>query len=139
VAEEDVPADVRQYAEEIGASYGWCPETIEAICMEETHCNPNAVNYNGTCHGIMQVYVRFHKSRMEKLGVSDIYDTYGNMLVAVDYLSELSAAHEDIGEVLLIYSGNAGMVSRYQETGRMTSYAERVLARSERLERLHSK
>lgn len=139
-AEDDVPADVRQYAEEIGEHYGICPELIEAICWRETRFTPTAVNKAGTCHGIMQVYVKWHKDRMKQLGVTDIYDTYGNMLVATDYLVSILETHEDIGEALMIYSGNSSArVNRYIETGVMSSYADDVLERSYQYEKLHGK
>ena len=41
---------------------------------------------------------------MERLGVSDLYDPYGNILVATDYLVELFEKHGDIGLSLMIYN-----------------------------------
>lgn len=140
MAADEVPADVRQYAEEIGGMYGICPELIEAICWRETRFTPTAVNKAGTCHGIMQVYVKYHKARMERLGVTDIYDTYGNMLVATDYLATILAGREDVGEALMAYNGSSNAkINRYIETGVMSSYAEDVLSRSAEYEQLHNK
>ena len=139
-AAESVPEDVREYAEEIGAEYGICPEIIEAMCYEETRFTPSATSPNGKCQGIMQVNPGCHKKRMERLGVTDIYDTYGNMLVGTDYLVEILETHEDIGEALMVYNGSSGRkIENYQTTGRMTSYADRILKRSAEYERQHGK
>jgi len=140
MAADEVPADVKEYAEEIGGMYGICPELIEAICWRETRFTPTAVNKAGTCHGIMQVYVKWHKARMERLGVTDIYDTYGNMLVATDYLADILADHEDVGEALMAYNGcSSSKINRYIETGVMSSYADDVLERSYYFEQIHGK
>jgi hypothetical protein len=62
------------------------------------------------------------------------------MMVAADYLLELFEENEDVGIVLLQYSGsNSDRISQYERTGDMTKYADKVLRLSEVYERLHSK
>lgn len=134
----EIPAEIVEYAEELGAQYNICPELIEAIIFEESSFKADATN--GNCKGLMQINSACHAKRMEKLGVADLYDPKQNMLVGTDYLSELFRTYEDIGTVLLIYNGSGkARVNSYEATGKMTGYVERILARSERYEREHYK
>lgn len=107
-----------------------------AIIERESSGQADAVN--GDCKGLMQVSERWHKDRMERLGVTDLYDPYGNILVGVDYLSELAVEYDDLGTVLMIYSGSADVIKR-GETGDWSDYAKEVVQRSMELERLHGK
>jgi soluble lytic murein transglycosylase-like protein len=135
-----IPEEIEGYAEEIGAEYGICPELLESIAYWESRFTADAVSKNGKYIGLMQVNPAIHKDRMEKLGVTDLKDPRGCMLVAADYLLELFEENEDVGTVLLKYSGtNKGRIGVYEETGDMTKYAEKILALSEVYERLHQK
>ena len=135
-----VPDDIREYAEEIGAEYGICPELLESIAYWESRFDPNAVSKNGKYIGLMQVNPKIHADRMKKLGVDDLTDPKGCMRVAADYLLELFEEHEDAGTVLMAYSGtNKGRINQYEETGDMTKYAEKILTLSAVYERLHQR
>ena len=124
------------YCEEIGSQYAICPELLMAIMESESSGNPKA--QNGNCKGLMQINVNYHKKRMERLGVSDIYDARGNILLAADYLAELFREHGDIGTVLMLYNGSKNALDRGKEAN-YTEYAKKIMARSEQLERLHQK
>lgn len=124
------------YCEEIGGQYAICPELLMAIMESESSGNPKA--QNGNCKGLMQINVIYHKSRMERLGVSDIYDARGNILLAADYLAELFREHGDIGTVLMLYNGSKNALERGAQAN-YTEYAKKIMARSEQLERLHQK
>lgn len=135
-----VPDEIRGYAEEIGSEYGICPELLESIAYWESRFDPTAVSKNGKYIGLMQVNPKIHKSRMERLGVDDLTDPKGCMRVAADYLLELFEENEDAGTVLMKYNGvNKGRIGRYEETGDMTKYAEKILTLSAVYERLHKK
>jgi soluble lytic murein transglycosylase-like protein len=125
--------EVQGYCEEIGEMYGICPELLMAIIEAESSGNQYAEN--GSCKGLMQVSVRWHSGRMEKLGVTDIYDEYGNILVATDYISELREDYEEVSYVLDVYNGNSKATYNY-ENGILSVYAKSVLERSAELERL---
>ena len=79
-ADTFIPQEYVAYCEEIGREYGICPELLEAIMESESSGNPQAGN--GNCKGLMQVNTQYHKGRMAKLGVDDIYDAKGNITVA---------------------------------------------------------
>ena len=79
----------------------------------------------------MQVSARWHSGRADNLGVS-IYDTYGNIKTACDYLHELFIKYEDPALVLMIYNmGNKGL-ELYNE-GIISDYATSVLEKAELL------
>lgn len=83
------------------------PVLVMAIIEQESNFNRQAVNYNGTCFGLMQVYKYYHTGRMEKLGVTDLFDSYGNILVGVDILSDLYKANKTLEKALYKYSGGS--------------------------------
>lgn len=128
--------DVQGYCEEIGELYGICPELLMSIIEHESSGNQYAEN--GSCKGLMQVSVRWHSDRMEKLGVTDIYDEYCNILVSTDYIAELREDYEEVSYVLDIYNGNSKATYNY-ENGILSVYSGSVLERSEELERLNNK
>lgn len=91
---------------------------------------------NGGCKGLMQIYEKYHRDRMERLGVEDLYDPYGNILVGCDYLAELFEKYEgDMSTVLMIYSGTSDAFARTYEN--RTEYAKSIMNRTVELERLH--
>ena len=87
----------------------------------------------------MQISGEWHKDRMKRLGVTDLYDIRQNMTVAADYLSELAEKYEDAGIALMAYNGDSNVTEVLSGTGKISRYAERVLELSAELERLHGK
>ena len=135
-ADAEIPEEYVKYCEEAGQAYSICPELLMAIMESESSGNPKA--QNGNCKGLMQINVNYHKIRMERLGVSDIYDARGNILLAADYLAELFRDHGDIGTVLMLYNGSKNALDRGREAN-YTEYAQKIMQRSEQLERIHKK
>lgn len=128
----EVPEAVIELSEEIGERYCICPELLQAMAWRESRFNPEAVN--GSCIGIMQVSERWHRDRMERLGVTDLTDMRQNMLVATDYLAELAKKHGDLDIVLMVYNGDSRA-----GTGIVSEYAESIMALSAELEQLNGK
>lgn len=136
-AEEPYISDAAKEAcMEIGETYGICPELLQAIIERESGGDPWAEN--GSCKGLMQVSVKWHKGRMDRLGVADIFDERGNILVGADYLSELFEKYGDAALVLDIFAGDSRAESNYED-GVLSAYAKGILERSEQLERAHGK
>ena len=107
------------YINEICEEYCICPELVMAIIERESSGQADAVN--GDCKGLMQINEPYHTDRMKRLGVTNLFDPYGNILVGVDYLSELAAEFEDIAFVLDIYSGNSKAFQNYEQSYRTNS------------------
>lgn len=131
-----VPEDVKAISEELGQASNICPETIQAICWWESRFQPDAES--GGCVGIMQVAPKWHKERMDRLGVTDLTDTRQNMMVAVDYLSELVEDEEDMEEALMRYHGESRVQERL-DAGEMSAYVEGILTLSAELEERNGK
>lgn len=128
---------INQYIIEISEDYYICPELIMAMVEKESMYNPFAEN--GSCIGLMQINEKWHADRMERLGVTDLYDPYSNILVGVDYIAELAEEYEDIGLVLMMYNMKHDTAFNLYEQGILSKYAESILERSAELERLHGK
>lgn len=128
-----ISEEIQEACVEYGEQYDICPELLMAIIEVESSGRTNATN--GDCSGLMQISVKWHQDRMERLGVSDIFDLRGNILVGCDYLSELFTEYEDVGTVLMVYHGERNATSKTE----LSSYASTILERSAELERLHEK
>lgn len=124
------------YIKEISVEYGICPELVIAIVEHES--SGNAAATNGGCKGLMQIQEKYHKDRMKRLGVTNLYDPYSNILVGVDYLMELAGEYEDLPMVLMVYNGSSDAKARW-ENGNYTDYANSIMKRAEELERIHGK
>lgn len=121
----------------IGEEYGVCPELLMAIVEKESSGKKFASN--GDCKGLMQISTKWHKERMERLGVTDIHDEYSNILVGTDYLMELAEEYGDIGIVLMAYNGDKRVEKAMNGECELSNYAKWILKRSEELERAHGK
>lgn len=128
-----IPDEVINNCEEISLIYQISPEFLEAIAWKESTCNKLAKN--GNCIGLMQISENYHKDRMERLGASNLYDMYGNILVSADYLSELFSEYESPEVVLAVYNGD----SKALNPGYESTYAETILNLSIALETQHGK
>lgn len=131
----EVPEQVIIISEELGERYNISPELIQAICWRESRFQTDAEDRG--CIGIMQVYAKWHRGRMERLGVTDLYDMRQCMTVAVDYLAEL-AQGTDVAEALSIYHGESQVQER-MERGELSGYVETILEVAADLERRNGK
>lgn len=86
----------------------------------------------------MQISPRWHRDRMECLGVTDLFDERSNILVGADYLAELFEKYEDAAVVLMIYHGEKDAIKK-AEQGDISNYAIGILERTAELERIHEK
>lgn len=122
------------YCYQYGDEYDFRPELLIAIIEAESSGNPNAKN--GDCIGLMQIYEKYHTDRMERLGVSDLYDESGNILVATDYLYELFMRYGDLGMVLMTYNGDSSAKDYWNGNGELSTYAKKIINRTEELENI---
>lgn len=129
-----------EITEEYGRQYNICPELLQAIAMRESTLYLQATN--GDCKGLMQISEHWHTDRMERLGVTDIYDARSNILLAADYLAELRDTTEygyDVVYVLMRYNMATDTANKLYIQGAYTDYALEIAEESKRLERLHGK
>lgn len=124
-------AEIVGYCEEVGTEYGICPELLMALIEKESSGHADA--QNGSCKGLCQISERWHGDRMERLGVSDIFDPEGNIRLCADYLTEMGAEYQDIAIVLGHYHGEKSPEVT------ISNYTTWILERSEELEKAHGK
>lgn len=112
---------------EVASDYDIEPDLIRSIIYHESKYDPKAKN--GSCLGLMQVSTKWHKDRAERLGVTDFYDPKGNILLGVDYLSELIEQHGDVSLALMCYNMSHKKAKQLYSRGQVSSYAKNVLKR----------
>lgn len=114
----------------IADDYDIDPNIVAAIVWVESRGVPTVTSSDGGYLGLMQVGPKWHRARMDRLGVTDLYDPYSNVLVGVDYLSEIYGRCHDWTLTIMSYNlGESGARSVYN-SGQMTTYARRVLEKS---------
>lgn len=138
--------DIFLYIDEVCEQRGMDPNLVIALCETESSLHypsgdnlwiaAKAVNGKGdsACIGLGQVSERWHKDRMERLGVTDLTDPYDNILVTVDYLVELfEDLDADPALVLETYNGDSRIWKTYA-SGWMSEYATKILDRAYELD-----
>lgn len=132
-------AELMEICEEAGTKYQICPELLQALVERESSGYIQATN--GNRKGLAQISTRWHTERMERLGVTDIYEPRGNILVAADYLRELFDEREDddVYYVLMRYNMAIDTANELYAAGEITDYAIGITERAAELERAHGK
>jgi hypothetical protein len=106
---EDVPMDaelqayLRAACDESGVPF----ELALAVIRKETTYQ-NLQGDDGASIGYMQVQPRWHRARMERLGVTDLMDPFSNFRVGCDYLAELLGKYDTTSALTAYNSGSPG-------------------------------
>ena len=108
------------------------PELVMSVVWHESRYNPNVIS-SANCVGLMQISPFWHKSRAYELGVESLFDPKGNILVGVDYLSELIKQYEDVRLALMLYNMDHDKALELYNKGEISYYAKSVLERAEML------
>lgn len=105
------------------------PLLIMAMMEVESDFNPSLTSSAG-CIGLMQVSPYWQKGRAESLGVYDLWDPYGNILVAVDLLQDLyyNYANEDIVLAVMMYNMDFSKARSMYLNGQWSPYATKVFS-----------
>ena len=112
-AEKDLPTQIAE-------QYGLDPDIVKAIIKIESNGDSKAVGDNGQSIGLMQIQPKWHKARMDRLGITDLKDPKQNLTVGCDILAELLDTYGNYHMALAAY--NTGSPYRGQE------YADKVMA-----------
>lgn len=91
-----------------------------AVIQRETEFR-NIVGDDGASQGYMQVQERWHRERMDRLGVTDLSDPFGNFRVGCDFLAELIDRYESVDIAVTVY--NWGHYPGY-----ITNYGRQVMS-----------
>lgn len=130
----ELPDDIQIYTHEICGRYDLPTEIVFAMMQHESRFNSEAIGDDGQSFGYMQVMEKWHKDRMERLGVTYLKNPEENILVAVDYLSELYQKYGDMTSALMAY--NCGPTTAQKLWGKeiwQTGYTQKVLQYSKEI------
>lgn len=100
--EQFTPIDIELDAELQEWIYNYClilklsPALVMAVIERESQCDTNALGDAGEAIGLMQIQVRWHKERMQALGITELTDSKQNITVGVDYLLELFKTNPEV-------------------------------------------
>lgn len=112
------------YIVEVCEKYNIKPELIASIIWNESRWNESATN--GDCIGLMQINPKWQKERMKRLGVESLLDGQANILVGVDYISELMHENDDLYLVLMKYNMHRTTAYKNFNNGNYSEYAIEV-------------
>ena len=110
--------------------YEIAPEIVIAIIERESNYDTNAVGDNGESVGLMQIQEHNHLDRIERLGVTDLFDAIDNVEVGVDYLAQcITRNGGNIEMALMSYNaGQKGAETNYFSKGIYSNaYSQKVL------------
>lgn len=103
----EITDEVKELCGIYGRRYGISPELLQAMIWTESRCIPSAQSPDKSCKGLMQVKPSCHRDRMERLGVRNVFDPAGNILVGTDYLAELLDRYDTLEMALGAYNGDS--------------------------------
>lgn len=113
--------EAEDHITKVAKQYGLDPSVVKALIEEESGWCASAEGDNGQSIGLMQIQPRWHKERLTRLGITNLYDPEQNVTVGCDILAELLDKYGNYEDALSVYnSGNT-------EDGK--AYAERILSK----------
>lgn len=102
-----------------------------AIGYHESRFNADAVGDDSLSIGWLQINEKWHRERMERLGVSDLTDPVQCAAVAIDYITELAEGFGSVDDHPIYVAYNAGPTQArelLQGGTTSTDYSQKVLA-----------
>lgn len=100
---------VQTYYPQLDARY------VKAIIYHESRYDPTVINSKTGVMGLMQISPKWHTNRANDLGVFNLLDPYGNILVGCDLLAELTNSH-DFNYALNFFAGGYPYANRYRSS-----------------------
>lgn len=109
------PALYSQYVDEITSTIytDLDPVRVKAIIYHESRYQPDIVNPKTGVIGLMQISPKWHTKRARNLGVTDLKDPYGNILVGCDILHEMMQGH-GIDYATSVFAGGYKYANSYK-------------------------
>lgn len=126
--------DLQDHIFALCESRGIDPAIVIAMIGKESTYNKDAVGDSGNSQGLMQIQPRFHMARIEKLGVTNLFDPYQNVEVGIDLLDELYSKGKSIEWTLMAYNGGASYANEKMALGIVSDYVNTVLANARTLD-----
>ena len=134
----DVPLsqNLQDHIFKLCEEYGITPEIIVAMIERESSYNAAAIGDNGESVGLMQIQEHNHYDRIERLGVTDLFDPFENVEVGIDFLAQCITRNGGNLEMALIAynAGQRGAETNYFSKGIYSNaYSQKVLEKAKTL------
>lgn len=132
----EFPEEVQAYLWSLCKERGLDYYLVVAMIERESWYTATALGDNGNSKGYMQIYEKWHTSRMKVEDVQDLYDPCGNLRVGLNFLSEIYSKHGDKGDscVLMVYNmGEGGAKKNWAKGVYSTEYSRYILQRAEEI------
>lgn len=134
----DVPLsdDLQDHIALLCEKYHIDPAIVTAMIFKESTYRSHLLGDGGKSYGLMQVQKRWHEERMDKLGVTDLFDPFQNVTVGIDILAGHIEAYDGNVEMALVaYNmGTTGARRNCFSKGVYSSkYSRAVLEKAEEL------
>lgn len=128
-------ADLQQHINKLASENNIDRCIIYAMIKHESGYRADAIGDNGNSIGLMQVQPRYHKARMDRLGVTDLVNPYQNVIVGIDYLAEMLERYEgNMTKALTAYNCGIGGAEKYFSQGiDANAYTKKILAYAKEL------
>lgn len=108
-----MPVVAQVYTYTVCKNYGVDYEIVFALIERESWCKWDEVGDDGESVGYMQIQERWHKDRMERLGVNNLLNPFENICVGVDYLAELYEKTGNWADTLSAYNYGLSGAQKY--------------------------
>ncbi len=130
------PEKMQVYTYCVCKQYGVRYDLVVALIEKESGYKFDEVGDDGHSIGYMQIYEEWHKDRMESLNVTDLRNPYQNVLVGIDYLSELIERYGTIQDALAAYNyGEQGAKRNLWKKGiYVYEYNQTIMSRMKEIE-----
>lgn len=113
--------------------YGIAPEIIVAMIERESNYDDGAVGDNGKSAGLMQIQEHNHYDRIERLGVTNLFDPFENVEVGIDFFAQcITRNGGNVEMALMSYNaGQKGAETNYFSKGIYSNaYSQKVLEKA---------
>lgn len=135
----EVPIDkeLLDHIQGLCADYEIPVEAVLAMIEVESSYQADAVSKVGAV-GLMQVIPEYHEPRMNRLNCTDLFDPYQNVIVGMDFLSELIDEYDgNFHKALTAYNyGQKGANDKFFGQGTYrTEYSLKVLETAEKIKK----
>ena len=139
----DVPLDddLQRFIISKAMEYDIDPAIVMGMIYRESTYRADVIGDSGRSFGLMQIQKRWHKARMERLGVTDLLDPYQNVTVGIDILAgHIDSWGGNVEMALVAYNmGGEGAKKNCFDKGIYSSkYSRAVLAKAEELQVVRS-
>lgn len=114
--------------------YGIAPEIIVAMIERESNYDDGAVGDNGESVGLMQIQEHNHYDRIERLGVTNLFDPFENVEVGIDFFAQcITRNGGNVEMALMSYNaGQKGAETNYFSKGIYSNaYSQKVLEKAQ--------